>query len=60
MEGVTGCLKLGGQVVMRRAAANQQHLLLYQKLGWQLTTLPPATYTPKCQWQILFKYDGSK
>ena len=47
MEGVTGCLKLGGQVVMRRAAANQQHLLLYQKLGWQLTTLPPATYTPK-------------
>jgi len=32
---------------MWRAAADQQRLLFCQKLGGQLTTLPPATYTPE-------------
>ena len=39
IRGVTGYLKLGGQVVMQRAAAARRRLLLCQKLGGQLPTL---------------------
>ena len=44
IRGVTGYLKLGGQVVMRRvdttAAATAATLLFCPKVGGQLTTLP--------------------
>ena len=40
LRGVTGYLKLGGQVLMRHAAAAQRRLLFCQNLGEQL---PPCT-----------------
>ena len=39
-RGVTGYLKLGGQIVMWHAAAAKWHLLFCQKLGGQFPTLP--------------------
>ena len=39
-RGVTGYLKLGGQEVMRRAAATRRRLLFCQKLGGPLSLRP--------------------
>ena len=43
---VTGYLKLGGQVVMRRIAAHAAALLLCQKTGWAMPTLPTHHLRP--------------
>ena len=45
-RGVTGYLKLGGQVVMRRVAAARRHLLFCLNLGGQLRTLPTRQLRP--------------
>ena len=39
-KGVTGYVKLGGQLVMRRTAAVCRGLIFCQKLSGQLPTLP--------------------
>ena len=46
LRGVSGYLKLGGQVVMRRTAAVRQRLLICQNLGGQLPTLPTRQLRP--------------
>ena len=50
-RGVSGYLKLGGQVVMRRTAAAWKRLLFCQKLGGQLPhpVHPSLTPLPKIQ-----------
>ena len=43
--GATGYQKLGGHVVMRRAAAHAAALLFFQKTGWAIahSAHPPVT-----------------
>ena len=45
-KGVTGYLKLGGQVVMQHTAAVRRRLIFCQKLSGQLPTLPTRQLRP--------------
>ena len=47
-RGVTGYLKLGGQVLMRRTAAVRRRLLFCQETGWAIAhpAHPPLTPLP--------------